>query len=135
MENNIGLRIKQLRDHYEMNIRDFAFKCGVSYAIISCYETGKRKKVNVATLYKIIEIFGTTKEWLLDGVGEMLPNGIRHVVATEFEIHKFWQDEVFIQQEEKILILENEIERLWKLLDNLTNINSSNYRINTIKEN
>lgn len=50
----------------------------------------------------------------------MLPNGLNSKITSELETFKFWQDEVFIQQESKIQILETEVTRLWNLLDNIT---------------
>lgn len=41
-EASIGERIKILRTHYNMSLREFSAKCEVSYVIIHKYETGKK---------------------------------------------------------------------------------------------
>lgn len=117
----IGDRIKILRTQYNMSLREFAAKCEVSYVIIHKYETRKKNHPNITTLYKIVNVFGTTIDWLVEGKGDMLPNGMNYKVVRENELFNFWQDEAFLQQESRIETLEKEINRLWGIINHFTN--------------
>lgn len=123
-ESTIGDRIKILRTHYNMSLREFATKCEVSYVIIHKYEARKKNHISVSTLYKIVNIFGTTIDWLVEGKGQMLPNGMNYKAVRENELFNFWQDEAFIQQEFRIETLEKEINRLWSIINHFTNSSS-----------
>lgn len=108
----IGNRIKKLRIHYELSLIDFSALCGVSSTTIHNYESGKWETPNIVTLYKIVELLGTTIDWLKNGNGEMLPIGIKNIYNEENEKIKFLQNEIYIQQKENIDALKLENERL-----------------------
>ena len=48
-------------------------------------------------------------EWLVEGEGMMLPNGLNYKAVKENELFNFWQDEAFMQQESRIETLEKEL--------------------------
>lgn len=63
-------------------------------------------------------------EWLVEGEGMMLPNGLNYKAVKENELFNFWQDEAFMQQESRIETLEKELSRLWSIIDHFTNSSS-----------
>lgn len=120
MENLIGLRIKELRTHYNLSVKEFAVKCGLSHVAIFHLENGKTLKPHRSSLQRMASIFGTTADWLLFGKNDMLPNGTKEIYAENNEQEHFWKDEAYLEIKSKNLMLEKEIERLWQMLSHFT---------------
>lgn len=112
----IGERIKQLRTYYALSINDFAILCGISSTALFNIEKGKRHSMQASSINKLILTFGTTREWLLNGRGEMLPNG--KVDIEEYSLMKNGMDRITTYFELKIRneMLEKEVERLWSVV-------------------
>lgn len=120
MENSIGQRIKELRIHYNLSVKEFAVKCGLSHVAIFHLENGKTVKPHRSSLQRIATIFGTTADWLLFGKSEMLPNGSREIYTDENGQDNFWKDEAYLEIKSRNMMLEKEIERLWQMVSHFT---------------
>jgi transcriptional regulator with XRE-family HTH domain len=120
MENSIGQRIKELRTHYNLSVKEFAGKCGLSHVAIFHLENGKTVKPHRSSLQRMATVFGTTADWLLFGKNEMLPNGIKEIYAEEGVQDNFWKDEAYLEIKSRNLMLEKEVERLWQMLSHFT---------------
>ena len=120
MENSIGLRIKELRAHYNLSVKEFAGKCNLSHVAIFHLENGRTSKPHRSSLQRIASIFGTTADWLLFGKNEMLPSGTKEIYSQEIGQESFWKDEAYLEIKSKNAMLEKEIERLWQMLSHFT---------------
>lgn len=120
MENTIAERIKTLRLHYQLSVKEFAHKCGLSHVAIFQLEKGKTLKPHKGTLIKMAKLFGAHIDWLLYGKGEMLPNGSFMIHDTDSEDEQTWKDQAYHELKQKNILLEKELERLWQLLDRYT---------------
>ena len=121
MEKNIGSRIKKLRVHYQLGIKEFGLRCGLSHVAIFHLENGKTCKPQHSSLQKMVECYGTTYEWLRYGIGSMLPDGrqILNEAALKQE-NKIWKNEAYLELKNKNELLEKEVERLWQMINKLT---------------
>ena len=120
METTIGQRIRELRTHYNLSVKEFAAKCGLSHVAIFHLENGKTLKPHRSSLQRMANIFGTSSDWLLFGKNEMLPNGIKEIYADENSGDGFWKDEAYLEIKSKNVMLEKEIERLWQMVSHFT---------------
>jgi transcriptional regulator with XRE-family HTH domain len=121
MEKSFGTRIKELRAYYKLGIKEFGSRCGISHVAIFNLESGKTNKPQSASLQKIITCYGTTHEWLFYGIGEMLPNGMPGIGLLETKQEDVsWREDVFLELKNKNAMLEKEVERLWQMLQHLT---------------
>src|SRR6478609_6160512 len=111
MENNIADRIKALRAHYNLSVKEFAHKCGLSHVAIFQLEKGKTLKPHKGTLIKIAKLFGAQIDWILYGKGDMLPYGSLMIHETELTGEKSWQEEAYLEVKQKNVLLEREVER------------------------
>jgi transcriptional regulator with XRE-family HTH domain len=118
MENSLANRIKDLRSHYNLGVKDFAVKCGLSHVAIFHLESGKTLKPHKSSLQRMAAVFGTSTEWLLFGKNEMLPNGTKEFVDNDQDT--FWKSEAYLEIKSKNVMLEKEIERLWQMVSHLT---------------
>lgn len=71
----LGSRLKKLRDEYGLSQESFGHHIDISYVAVANIEKGKTAKPQSDTMRKIIEVYGTTEQWLETGKGEMLPEG------------------------------------------------------------
>ena len=70
MNNNIGERVRQIRNLKSLTQETFAKRICVSRSFVSRMEAGKEKPSN--SLLKLIALeFNVSTEWLFDGIGEM----------------------------------------------------------------
>lgn len=120
MEKKLSHRIKELRSHYNMGIKEFGVRCGLSHVAIFHLENGRTVKPQKSSLQRIISVFGTTNEWMLHGIGEMLPNGIKDLEVEKDGVG-YWKDEAYQELKSKNLLLEKEVERLWQMISHFTN--------------
>lgn len=120
MENAIGLRIRELRTHYNLSVKEFAVKCGLSHVAIFHLENGKTAKPHRSSIQRIASMFGTTADWLLYGKNDMLPNGSKEIYSDENEQGVYWKDEAYQEIKNRNVILEKEVERLWQMISHLT---------------
>lgn len=119
METKLAHRVKELRSHYNMGIKEFGLRCGLSHVAIFHLENGRTTKPQKSSLQRIIAVFGTTNEWMLYGIGDMLPNGIKDL-DLEKESNGVWKDEAYLELKNKNLLLEKEVDRLWQIVGHFT---------------
>lgn len=127
MEKRLAHRIKELRTHYNMGIKEFGLRCGLSHVAIFHLENGRTTKPQKSSLQRIITVFGTTSDWMLHGIGEMLPNGIKDL-EVEKEAISFWKDEAYLELKSKNMLLEKEVERLWQMVSHFTSGAKPNFQ-------
>ena len=120
MEKTIGHRIKELRAHYNLGVKEFAIRCGLSHVAIFHFESGKTFRPQKSSLNRIAGSYGTTVDWLLYGHGEMLPNGAKELYVQEPESDGFWKDEAYMEIKNRNAMLEKEVERLWQMVTHFT---------------
>jgi transcriptional regulator with XRE-family HTH domain len=112
MKNPIASRIKELRNHYDLGVKDFALKAGLSHAAIFNLENGKTNKPHKASIQRIAAVYGSTTDWILYGKEEMLPNGKKDFIANS----DGWKEEAYNEVKRKNALLEKEVERLWEMV-------------------
>jgi transcriptional regulator with XRE-family HTH domain len=71
MMNNIGLRIRKLREYFELTQNEFSDKIGAKQANLSYIER-KGEKISIEIIRRIICDFDIDANWLLTGKGKML---------------------------------------------------------------
>jgi transcriptional regulator with XRE-family HTH domain len=120
MRTTLAQRIKLLRIHYRLSTKHFAQGCLVSD--ITIFNLEKGSKMSDKTLTKICDAYGTTREWLLEGKGSMLPHGATDILPEGMEN----KDRTYIQLVQKSMLMEREIERLWSALNHLVQISGKN---------
>jgi transcriptional regulator with XRE-family HTH domain len=134
MENNLAERIKTLRGHYNLSIKEFAHKCGLSHVAIFQLEKGKTRQPHKATLMKMAMPFGVQTDWILHGKGHMLPNGTSNIHETILPADMYWQQEAYQAIKQKNILLEQEVDRLWQLLSQFTKPLEPDYKNNHVLE-
>lgn len=93
IKTTLGERVKMLREHYRKSQSEFASAIGFkSYQGVSKIENGTSEPQD-ATIEKMSKQYGTTREWLLQGTGAMLPNGMVEMEAETSEQSSPWRDE------------------------------------------
>lgn len=127
MEQNLASRIKILRTHYNLSIKEFALRCGLSHVAIFQLEKGKTLKPHKGTLIKIAKLFGVQIDWVLNGTGDMLPNGNVKIHELNINNDAHWQEEAYQALKQKNILLEKEVDRLWQLLSHYTNTIKPDY--------
>jgi transcriptional regulator with XRE-family HTH domain len=72
----LGQRLKLLREEYGQTQGELAANIGLKGHVgIYKIESDKTEKPQAETLRNIAKLYGTTVEWLMEGKGDMLPNG------------------------------------------------------------
>lgn len=115
LQTALGIRIKTLRKHYRLNTKNFAYGCGLSDVTIFKLEKGS--KISEKTISKIAFTYGTTNEWLMEGKGEMLPDGTKELPFDEIE--KRYTENIYSRLISKNEEIEKEIEKIWSVLKSL----------------
>jgi transcriptional regulator with XRE-family HTH domain len=127
MENNsIGGRIRQLRTHYRLGVKDFAAQCNLSHVAIFQMENGRTRKPHRGTMQRIARAFGSSADWLLYGKEEMLPNG---EIGIGENAEDKWKEEAYQELKARNATLEKEVERLWTLLNRFMKDTGSRVRM------
>jgi len=68
---SIGERLKELRKHFGLTQSEFGTRIGLGQTAIGMYETGKRN-IDDRTTLLICKEYHVNKEWLQDGIGNMM---------------------------------------------------------------
>jgi len=130
MENSVGFRIKQIRTHYNLSVKEFAGKCGLSHVAIFHLENGKTLKPHKSSILRIATAFASSCDWLLYEKDEMFPNGPKDMTNDYSEQEAYWKQEAYDELKTRNLKLELEIERLWQIINHFTgNVNSKFERV------
>lgn len=86
MTTPIGKRIARARALTDgLTAADWGSKAGLSRAIVSLIESGKREVPNVQTVSKLAAVLGLDLGWLIDGAGE---KPTRESVRAALEAHE-----------------------------------------------
>jgi transcriptional regulator with XRE-family HTH domain len=110
----VGGRIRLLRKHYNLGVKEFASRCNLSHVAIFQMENGRTLKPHRSTMQRIARVFGSSADWLLYGKDQMLPNGAKDLEETGEE---HWKEEAYTELKSRNMMLEKEVERLWSLLN------------------
>ncbi|MBA3662740.1 MAG: helix-turn-helix transcriptional regulator [Bacteroidetes bacterium] len=78
----LGDRVRELRDHYRHSQITFGERVNLSHIAVGRIESGFTKNPQGDTINRIAEAYGTSVEWLMEGKGEMLPNGKEEAVKA-----------------------------------------------------
>ena len=127
MENSLSARIKELRNHYNLSVKEFASKCGLSHVAIFHLESGRTLKPHRGSVQRIAAAFGSSSDWLLFGKNKMLPFGEKEIYDDGAGQESVWKDEAYLEIKSKNQMLEKEVERLWQMLSHFTTIPNSAY--------
>lgn len=128
MGNHLGERIKELRNHYNLSVKEFSAKCGLSHVAVFHLESGRTVKPHRSSLQRMASVFGTTTEWLLFGKNQMLPQGEKEMYSDSHAHDSFWKEEAYLEIKSKNLMLEKEVDRLWQMLSHFTSGTSPNFQ-------
>jgi transcriptional regulator with XRE-family HTH domain len=119
MKTPVGQRIKELRCHYNLAVKEFAANAGLSHVAIFNLENGRTIKPHMSSVQRIASVYGSSAGWILYGKNEMLPNGTKDLYSYENQSDDFWKDEAYLEIKNRNLDLEREIGRLWQMLSHL----------------
>lgn len=104
----LGERVKLLRKSYSLTQAEFAREIGKSQLTVGNLERGVSEEVQPETLNNIIKRFGVTREWLIDGKGEMEP--IRKLAVQVAPVD--YTDEAWVMAKEQIKKKDDLLENL-----------------------
>lgn len=110
----MGDRLRLLRTAYRLSQAKFAAAVDLSGVAISNMETGVAQNPYPSTLSAIAKKFGTTYEWLQDGSGDMLPNGLVNLAPADEISDTPWRDEAY-------QVMKQENTRLWDMVNKFMN--------------
>ena len=69
----------------------------------------------------MVECYGTKYEWLRYGIGNMLRDGRQNLNEAALKQENVtWKNEAYLELKNKNELLEKELERLWQMINNLT---------------
>ncbi|MBL7919897.1 MAG: helix-turn-helix transcriptional regulator [Bacteroidia bacterium] len=120
MQKNISENIRSLRAAYDLSIKSFSAKCGISDVALFNIEKGKTKSLHSSTLQKIIQTFNTTEKWLTKGEEPMLPNGLVRFENKIINTVNVFNNENNFELKIKNDMLEKQNERLWTIIEKIT---------------
>ncbi len=69
-ENDIAVRLKELRKALHLTQAEFAKRIGSTQNNLTCYETGRRNP-SAAVFHSISREFNANEDWLRTGAGDM----------------------------------------------------------------
>lgn len=72
---SIADRVVLLRKEYNLTVDKFGIMLNKSGVAVYNIEKGITKTPQESTIELMVEVFGTTRDWLIHGVGQMLPAG------------------------------------------------------------
>jgi transcriptional regulator with XRE-family HTH domain len=129
MENSTAERVKKLRAHYDLSVKEFAGMCGLSHVAIFHIENGKTLKPHKSSLIRMAAVFGTTLDWLIYGRDEMLPQGTKELNDDGTGQENFWSKEACLELKSRNQLLEKDMERLWLVVNQLSGIAKSKFEL------
>ena len=119
MKNTVNERVKLLRTHLNLSQSDFAYKLEKTGASISRVENNVATP-RVSTLNKMVAIFGVSKDWLINGEGEL-------VISPPTSKESSWKQKAFEVMERQNEHLSKEVQFLRGLLTNITGQAQANF--------
>ena len=127
-QQTLAERLILLREEYSITPEKMGAILNKSRVAVDNIEKGITTKPQETTINLIAEKFGTTKEWLMNGEGVMLPNGKLKLSSTAQADGGIWKDEAYFEVKSKNALLEKELERLWQMVQHLTGGAKPNFR-------
>jgi len=101
----LGERVKLLRKAYGLSQSGFAQEINMSHIAIGNLERGLATNPQPDTIHSIVNKFGTTSEWLMEGKGEMLPKGVSILEQKEAPGQNIYQDTLYKELRDQIEFL------------------------------
>lgn len=99
-------RIKLLRKAYGLSQAGFANEIGMSHIAIGNLERGLATNPHSDTIHSIVNKFATSAEWLMEGKGEMLPNGLTILEQKDSpQVANIYQDTLYKELRDQIEFL------------------------------
>ncbi len=120
LNNNIGLRIKEIRKLHNLNQDDFAKSLGLSRVYIGQVETGTRS-FSDRTINDICRKYLVSKEWLVNGTGEMKDSLPDVDLLMDFVTSVLTEDENSFKRKLLLYLAELHPEE-WLFLENLIKV-------------
>lgn len=105
----VGLRIREIRETYQMTQAEFSEKCGLSESFLAAVEGG-RKGITAKTLYKICTTMNVSADYFIRGRGngfetdtlvELLDSMDKHSRESALRILREFADMVYRLQNKK----------------------------------
>lgn len=122
MKTTINERIKVLRTHLDLTQQEFAALIDFTSTQLSRIENGASAPQN-ATIKQIFDKIDVSKEWLLDGKGELKAQVITSTLKADP-----WKDALVSQIKDENNRLQKELERVWQMVQHLTGGAKPNFR-------
>jgi transcriptional regulator with XRE-family HTH domain len=113
----MGDRLRLLRTTYRLSQAKFASAVKLSGVAISNMETGVALNPYPSTLESIAKKFGTTHEWLTEGKGDMLPNGMVDLDEKSEVTTDPWKDALVTQLKSEADAWKQKYEQAWNRLE------------------
>lgn len=105
----VGLRIREIRETYQMTQAEFSEKCGLSESFLAAVEGG-RKGITAKTLYKICTAMNVSADYFIRGrdngfetdtLVELLDSMDKHSRESALRILREYADVVYRLQNKK----------------------------------
>lgn len=116
----VGLRIKEIRDHYNLTQQQFANELGLKRNTIATYETTDKEPSN-NVIIAICRIWNISEDWLRYGNGKMLMDMDKEGEIMAF-IGKTFADDKPSFTKEFIHVLSKLSVEEWELLEKIANL-------------
>jgi len=118
----IAERIVKLRTAYGLSQNQFALRAGLTRIGIRNLEESKALKPQFETVAAISNTYGTTPEWITNGVGEMLPNGKALLITpgSDTKGNYYWKDEAYNLMKHRAESAEMQLQRVWAIVNHVT---------------
>lgn len=101
----IGERLLALRTEYGLSAEKLANLVGVTRVTIDNIESGTTAKPYPKNIEAICKALGSTSEWLVNGKGEMLPNGKVDLTERDRPVANIYQDTLYKELRDQIEFL------------------------------
>lgn len=88
-------RLKELRNHLNMNQADFAKSLGIGQSTLAMMEVGKRE-IGERHIKTICALYNVDEDWLKKGVGEMFKITKKSIIEELAENYKLKETEIAV---------------------------------------
>lgn len=110
MENSVNERIKMLRNKLNVSQQDFATAIKTTTTTMSRIEAGQTNP-RKSTLEAIIKKYGVSREWLIDGIGELTLN-----VREQETNDNPWKDALVSQLKDENSFLKDQLKMMREMI-------------------
>ncbi len=116
MEQKIIERIKELSAFYNLDVCEFAVRCGLSSSDLFLIKNNADAFASEKLLKKIADFYGSNMNWLLHGEGDILAQDKISLPKRENGLDDAEKNMPYLDLKTKNDLLEKEVERLWQLI-------------------